>query len=86
MVEGRIYVQAPKRYHYEYFVLKRPTPVGKQERIVELSGQVSNTRPVHLQRREIPLHQTLEYLKRLRCSSVWVDGISHHNTPNPYPS
>ena len=38
MVEGRIYVQAPKRYHYEYFVLKRPTPVGKQERNVELSG------------------------------------------------
>ena len=28
---------------------------------------------------DIPSNQTLEYLKRLRYSSVWLDGISHHN-------
>ena len=39
-----------------------------------------------LLRRDIPSNQTLENLKRLRYSSVWLDGISHRKLSNGGPN
>ena len=82
MVEDRIYVQVPKRHHYECFVLKRSTPGNPiiTSNYLDTTGiEHATIRHILLSWCNIPSHQTLEYLKRLRYSRVWLDGISHHN-------
>ena len=48
MVEDRMYDQAPKRYHHEYFVLKRPTPGNPNYRRTVWTQQGPNVRPYDL--------------------------------------